>query len=151
MVIAVQIIQEKLRKGCFIHFSLDFLQIDRRYISIFEGTSGKSIIKTALTKRSNENDLILLIHSNFHFQLRTPFNFVLMNLIVTEFIMMTFGLPFDIMASYHQGWKLGYSSCLFLGLSQISKQMFARILFVQKMIMIMIQSFNPEQKISLLK
>ena len=56
-----------------------------------------------------------MLNYHFNFQLRTPFNFVLMNLIVTEFIMMTFGLPFDIVASYYQGWTLSYSSCLFLG------------------------------------
>ena len=38
-----------------------------------------------------------------------------MNLIVSEFVMMTVGLPFDILAAYYNGWKLGYSSCLFLG------------------------------------
>ena len=38
-----------------------------------------------------------------------------MNLIVTEFVMMTGGLPFDITAAYYKGWKLGYTPCWFLG------------------------------------
>ena len=59
----------------------------------------------------------------FCFQLRTPFNFVLMNLIVTEFVMMTVGLPFDIVAAYDKGWKLGYTPCLFLGFLMTSTGM----------------------------
>lgn len=55
--------------------------------------------------------------------LRTPFNFVLMNLIVTEFVMMTVGLPFDIVAAYDKGWKLGYTPCLFLGFLMTSTGM----------------------------
>ena len=57
----------------------------------------------------------IILNLIIFFQLRTPFNFVLMNLIVTEFVMMTAGLPFDIIAAYYKGWKLGYTSCLFLG------------------------------------
>lgn len=55
--------------------------------------------------------------------LRTPFNYVLMNLIVTEFVMMTAGLPFDIIAAYDKGWKLGYTPCLFLGFLMTSTGM----------------------------
>ena len=46
-----------------------------------------------------------------------------MNLIVTEFVMMTAGLPFDIIAAYDKGWKLGYTPCLFLGFLMTSTGM----------------------------
>ena len=49
------------------------------------------------------------------FQLRTPFNLILMNLVSSDFVMMTFGIPPDIVASSSFGWKLGYHTCVMNG------------------------------------
>eukprot|EP00094_Tigriopus_californicus_P011187 TCALIF_10796-PA protein Name:"Similar to Pineal opsin (Petromyzon marinus)" AED:0.10 eAED:0.10 QI:118/0.8/0.83/1/0.8/0.66/6/148/385 len=51
------------------------------------------------------------------FQLQTPFNLVLMNLIVAELLISLIGIPIDLTASLLQGWKLGYHLCLVTGFS----------------------------------
>ena len=48
-------------------------------------------------------------------QLRTPFNLVLLNLVVNELLIATIGLPFDFTAAFNQGWVLGRFECQFLG------------------------------------
>ena len=45
------------------------------------------------------------------FQIRTPFNYVLMNMVFAEFIIAAFGLPVDFMASFYHGWKMGQTLC----------------------------------------
>ncbi len=48
-------------------------------------------------------------------QLQTAFNCVLINLIVTDFIMVAISLPHDTVAAFLQGWKLGYVPCIATG------------------------------------
>ena len=45
------------------------------------------------------------------FQIRTPFNYLLMNLIIAESLITMYGLPVDFMATYHFGWKMGEHLC----------------------------------------
>ena len=45
------------------------------------------------------------------FQIRTPFNYLLMNLIIAESLITMYGLPVDFMATYHFGWKMGEKLC----------------------------------------
>ena len=45
------------------------------------------------------------------FQIRTPFNYVLMNMVFAESIIAAFGLPVDFMASFYHGWKMGQTLC----------------------------------------
>jgi hypothetical protein len=51
----------------------------------------------------------------FIFKLRTPFNFVLLNMVVNEMLIASIGLPFDFTAAYNQGWVLGRIECQFVG------------------------------------
>ncbi len=44
--------------------------------------------------------------------LQTPFNLILINLVASDFIMMTFGIPIDIFAAMSYGWKMGVSPCI---------------------------------------
>lgn len=55
------------------------------------------------------------IFSLFALQIRTPFNFLLMNMVVAEFIIAVIGVPIDFVASYKHGWTLGYPMCVFTG------------------------------------
>ena len=48
-------------------------------------------------------------------QLRTPFNLILLNLIVSDFLMILCGIPPDFTASVLKGWKLGYEPCIWVG------------------------------------
>ena len=50
------------------------------------------------------------------FQLRTPFNWILMNLVFTDFAMMSIALPMDFVAVVLGGWKLGKVACVAVGL-----------------------------------
>ena len=47
----------------------------------------------------------------FSFQIRTPFNYLLMNLIIAESLITMYGLPVDFTATYHFGWKMGENLC----------------------------------------
>ena len=48
-------------------------------------------------------------------QIRTPFNYLLMNLVLAETLIAVFGLPIDFLASYYYGWKMGKSVCILTG------------------------------------
>ena len=45
------------------------------------------------------------------FQIQTPFNYLLMNLVFTELLTAAYGLPVDFIATYAYGWKLGKPLC----------------------------------------
>lgn len=49
------------------------------------------------------------------FQLKTEFNFLLMNITFCELIMSVFGVPVDFIASAQLGWKLGEEFCRVTG------------------------------------
>ena len=49
------------------------------------------------------------------FQLKTEFNFLLMNITFSELIMSLFGVPVDFIASLQLGWKLGAEFCQVTG------------------------------------
>ena len=49
------------------------------------------------------------------FQLKTEFNFLLMNITFSELIMSVFGVPVDFTASLQLGWKLGSEFCRVTG------------------------------------
>ena len=48
-------------------------------------------------------------------QLRTDFNYLLLNLILTELAVSCLGIPVDAVASYQQGWKMGEAICQVVG------------------------------------
>ena len=48
-------------------------------------------------------------------QIRTPFNYLLMNLVLAETLIAVIGLPIDFLASYYYGWKMGKSLCVLTG------------------------------------
>ena len=48
-------------------------------------------------------------------QLQTEFNFLLMNITVSELIMSAYGVPVDFVAAFQLGWKLGKEFCLVTG------------------------------------
>ena len=56
-----------------------------------------------------------LIKYTFYLQIRTPFNYVLMNMVFAEFIIAAFGLPVDFTASFYHGWKMGKTLCHLTG------------------------------------
>ncbi|XP_059087850.1 rhodopsin-like [Tigriopus californicus] len=47
--------------------------------------------------------------------IRTPFNYILMNMIFSDSCIVFYGVPVDFMASYGYGWKLGKQLCLSTG------------------------------------
>eukprot|EP00095_Tigriopus_kingsejongensis_P002849 snap_masked-scaffold442_size170051-processed-gene-0.6 protein:Tk02849 transcript:snap_masked-scaffold442_size170051-processed-gene-0.6-mRNA-1 annotation:"hypothetical protein TcasGA2_TC007259" len=47
--------------------------------------------------------------------IRTPFNYILMNMIFSDSCIAFYGVPVDFMASYGYGWKLGKKLCLTTG------------------------------------
>ena len=51
----------------------------------------------------------------FLFQVRTPFNVVLMNMVLSEFVIASVGVPIDFTASIMGGWKASKSVCIFTG------------------------------------
>ena len=53
--------------------------------------------------------------TTFMFQLKTEFNFLLMNITFSELIMSVFGVPVDFTASLQLGWKLGAEFCQVTG------------------------------------
>ncbi len=48
-------------------------------------------------------------------ELRNPFNFVLINMVASEFIIATVGCSMDYLAAFHRGWKTGESACVATG------------------------------------
>ena len=48
-------------------------------------------------------------------QLRTDFNYLLLNLILTELAMSGLAIPVDAIASYQLGWKMGSLMCQIVG------------------------------------
>jgi hypothetical protein len=46
---------------------------------------------------------------------RTPFNYLLMNLILAETIIAGYGIPIDSIATFQHGWKMGKEVCLATG------------------------------------
>jgi hypothetical protein len=46
---------------------------------------------------------------------RTPFNYLLMNLIFSDTIIAGFGVPVDTVATFQHGWKMGKEVCLATG------------------------------------
>ena len=51
----------------------------------------------------------------FYFQLRTDFNLLLMNLIMTELLVSLIGIPVDALASAQGGWNMGATLCRMVG------------------------------------
>ena len=51
------------------------------------------------------------------FQLWTPFNLLLLNLIVLEFVSASIGLPLNLASSVNQGWLFGDFMCTFTATS----------------------------------
>ena len=49
------------------------------------------------------------------FQLRTDFNWLLMNLVVGELLVSMIGIPIDLVAAGQLGWKMGRGFCIFTG------------------------------------
>ena len=56
-------------------------------------------------------DSLTFLYSSYVFQIQTPFNYLLMNLVLTELITASYGLPIDFIATYSYGWKLGKPLC----------------------------------------
>ena len=54
---------------------------------------------------------LTFLYSFYAFQIQTPFNYLLMNLVFTELITASYGLPVDFIATYSYGWKMGRSLC----------------------------------------
>ena len=50
-----------------------------------------------------------------HFQLRTEFNLLLMNLILCELLVVLIGIPADTIAAIQQGWDMGPLVCNVVG------------------------------------
>ncbi len=59
------------------------------------------------------NDVIFELF--FSQQIQTPFNFLLMNMILAETIIACFGIPVDSVASFQHGWKMGKRFCFATG------------------------------------
>ena len=60
--------------------------------------------------------LCLLNNIQFHkrlskYQIRTPYNLILINLSIVEFLLSTVGVPSDVFALIHKGWSLGKLAC----------------------------------------
>ena len=49
------------------------------------------------------------------FQLQTEFNFLLINITLSQLIMSIYGVPVDFVAALQLGWKLGKEFCLMTG------------------------------------
>ena len=52
-------------------------------------------------------------------QLRTPFNWLLVNLISSDFCMLLLGVPPEIVAAFEYGWTLGYYPCIAQGMAMV--------------------------------
>ena len=63
--------------------------------------------------------MMFLTFSTFVFQLQTPFNGMLMNLVSSDFFMLLLGIPPEIMAAMACGWKLGYYTCIGQGFAMM--------------------------------
>ena len=61
------------------------------------------------------------------FQIRTPFNYVLMNMVFAEFVIAAFGLPVDFMASFYHGWKMGQTLCHVTGFILTTTGMYKKL------------------------
>ncbi|XP_040577753.1 pinopsin-like [Lepeophtheirus salmonis] len=48
-------------------------------------------------------------------RVRNPFNLLVLNLIVTEFLVSLFGIPIDFLSSFNRGWKFGRFFCQIVG------------------------------------
>ena len=52
-----------------------------------------------------------------YLQLRTDFNYLLLNLILTELAIAGLAIPVDAIASFQLGWKMGWLMCQIVGFS----------------------------------
>ena len=78
-------------------------------IGVFSNTL--AILVILLTKK-----VLLLFKSSLfdrvsHLQLWTDFNMLVLNLLVTELLVSTIGLPMEFVAAYQYGWKMGETVC----------------------------------------
>lgn len=48
-------------------------------------------------------------------QIITPFQYFLVNLVASDFVMIALGAPWDLLAIWQNGWKLGKTPCLIVG------------------------------------
>ncbi|CAB4057128.1 OPN3 [Lepeophtheirus salmonis] len=48
-------------------------------------------------------------------KVRSPFNILILNLIVAEFVVSFFGIPVDFLSSFNRGWKYGEGFCKVVG------------------------------------
>jgi len=57
-----------------------------------------------------------LYHFNsFYLQIRTPYNLILINLAVVEFLLAFFGVSMDVLALIQDGWQYGKDLCMAQG------------------------------------
>ena len=88
------------------------------------------------------------------FQLKTEFNFLLMNINFSELIMSVFGEPVDFIASLQLGWKLGPEFCRVTGflltlLGMYSINIFTaislyRYIVIQQNVSLLIQRYSSD-------
>ena len=67
--------------------------------------------KNVRTKYFSLGNIWYDLDSTFHCQLRTPFNWLLVNLAVTDLVISLLGSPVLAYNSFHQEWKLSDHSC----------------------------------------
>ena len=96
-------------KGHFeINWPLPLISILQINIKNLEAETIYSLCINFSTTKERENSF-----SSFSilFQIRTPFNYLLMNLIIAESLITMYGLPVDFTATYYFGWKMGENLC----------------------------------------
>ena len=67
--------------------------------------------KNVRTKYFSLGNILYDLDSTFHCQLRTSFNWLLVNLAVTDLVISLLGSPVLAYNSFHQEWKLSDHSC----------------------------------------
>jgi len=83
----------------------------------FLGFSANSLAIIVFVKSPKVLKIYFLIYSHHHSQLRTPFNYLLMNLSMTELIISVTGHPFLAYNSFAGEWSFGPTLCKLNALS----------------------------------
>ena len=83
----------------------------------FLGFSANSLAIIVFVKSPKVFKIIFLKRSHHHSQLRTPFNYLLMNLSMTELIISVTGHPFLAYNSFAGEWSFGPTLCKLNALS----------------------------------
>ena len=89
-------------------------------IFVFGVTSNFSVVvifcKSAIVSLHKNDPVFFRLHDKaISMQIRTPFNYILMNLVAADLMIASYGLPVDFLASYSHGWKHGKALCLTTG------------------------------------